>query len=275
MMRKGRFESYALVAGVVALLLVATVSPGAEADSSDCFASDENNTGILDVTTDPAEILAGKKINGTAGYIILKNLPTTHNYTLRAPDGSTVGPVEARDGEALFHEVPLCITGEWTVVDAETGVDLSHFFTTTSGAGGSSSIIIDYVVNVASYKDYYAGWMSADNQGSYCNFRGEAHPTGYRLVESLSVRVHASWSTDYRGLFADRAGFFTIIADGDEGTQASTVGPAVYEDSGKVSVRTWWTAVKVYKVQMEGKTYRASYYLDSWCSAAGTVQPYT
>lgn len=253
-MRSHRWQAW-FVAVTVSLAGLAGAVPWGQSvglaaqPSTDCVQSDVWNTAILEGGLDPTVVVAGEEINGSVGFLRLRNLPAATSYHLEAPDGTQVGPRALVSGEVVFQDVPFCKTGIWSVVGAD-GVTYAHFETyRDSATPGVPSIQVDAAAPTSTALDYQAGSGTVD-EGADCSFQGELTPS----IGSGEKQVEVAMDWTAKNLDeSSEAGLFSVAATGEAGSRASphvTTVEVLASGDGAVTVPALWRAGGVYEVNI-------------------------
>lgn len=206
-------DSRLLVAGLAVLAgigvaIVGTSPPTQASSTSDCTDPEPGaaDTARLDASVLPAEVLDTHVLNGTIGDIHLENLPDDHtDYILRTPGGDETQKLNPFDYRGTYTNVSLCQTGEWDIINNNTG-ELETTFNVTndkSEAFGDSYVYSGGDANGDVIEHHYrAGDAAADvydwdgrdkDITTFVDWDGTIEPTGYSTSEE-DVRVSMDWA---------------------------------------------------------------------------------
>lgn len=242
----------------------------ASAGSPDCDYRETHNTAKLRATP-VGFVKAGARLNGTGGSVWFTSLPQNdpygiHEVRLVGPGGTEVGPIHPIATDVLFHDVPLCETGLWRLVDHDTNVTLSRFWTTTNtDMPGPGTVSLDHPVQYQGTASYDAGESFSTDNSARCGYRGDTRvsmPAG----EARPMNVSVDWTVEQPD--ADEV-FVTIQSDGANGTPITTTHIPDW-GNGTTSVYPTWTSPSVVDVQFATWLYRNGEFW-AWCGSARSI----
>lgn len=227
------------------------VSGTSASDSSpSCDYLSTHNTARLRATPD-AVVDAGSHLNGTGGSVWFEGLPGigslgADQYLLRGPGGIEVGPRHPISQGVIFHEVPLCATGTWELVEDGTGETQSRFRTTLDKTqAGPSTIVLDQATETDHADEYFTGYAD----GGYVAYTGDTVYESGGPAESQTVRVFVNWTSEVGAHEPTDRAVLSILAEGEDGGQVTTLELPDF-GNGTLSVYPTWGTPSVNDVEV-------------------------